>query len=622
MISGSTNIINPPFIRLEASTACQLKCPSCPTASGETGKKLGLGFLKFRDFKNIVDKNPFLSNIELSNWGEIFLNNELISIIEYAYRKNIALYADNGANLNDVTPDVLEALAKYRFRRITCSIDGASQESYSVYRVKGDFNRVIENIRAINRFKAKYKSPYPYLRWQYIVFGHNEHEIKKARHMSVDLDMEFYLKLSWEDLYGMPFSPVHNPELIRKESALGVANRDEFRKKFGYEYAMRDCCLEMWSKPQINIDGRVLGCPVNYWGDYGNAFEAGLKETLNNEKIRYAREMLMGRREGKAGIPCVQCKVYRGMKKTHTWMTEEETKKKFAKSRAIIMLENKVLGRVSTMELARKGAALINRIRPLRGLRDLHRVASAGFRRNPTAGLASRVDRLEIPLEPDETEGWKPYPIFRGRTPSLKDLSCHVSVLNQDRCPHLPHAHREEELLLMLSGEADLIFPDQDNPGHNLRHPIKTGEFVYYPAHFMHTLQTTGDSPAHYLMFKWNAARKIIRAELKFGHFPMAGTITEDDDTSKGFRPRRVFQGRTTFLKKLECHISTMMPGAGYDPHVDHYDVAIVVLEGEVETLGMRARPHDVIFYRKGKPHGMCNPGSIPARYIVFEFHA
>ncbi|MCK5215128.1 MAG: radical SAM protein, partial [Candidatus Omnitrophica bacterium] len=63
-------MILPRQIRWDASTVCQLKCPSCPTASGETRANLGAGFLKFADFKKILDENPWLSNVELSNWGE------------------------------------------------------------------------------------------------------------------------------------------------------------------------------------------------------------------------------------------------------------------------------------------------------------------------------------------------------------------------------------------------------------------------------------------------------------------------------------------------------------------------------------------------------------------------
>ncbi len=342
-------IIQPPRICLDASTVCQLKCPSCPTASGETGKKLGIGFLKFSDFKNIVDKNPWVSNIELSNWGEIFLNKELIKIVEYAYENNVALQAD--ANLNNVTEDILEALVKYGFRAITCSIDGASPETYSLYRVGGNFQQVIENIKTINKFKAQYNSRYPILYWQFIVFGHNEQEISKARRMARDLYMEFRLKLSWDDLYGNLFSPIKNAELVRKETGLGVASRSEFREKYGREYILRDCCLNLWINPHINYDGKVLGCCINYWDDYGNAFKDGLKECLNNEKINYARAMLMGKRESKMDIPCILCQSYKRMEENKNWLTNKEI---YAKKIAYILLENKVLGYYLTNQLARR----------------------------------------------------------------------------------------------------------------------------------------------------------------------------------------------------------------------------------------------------------------------------
>ncbi|MHA2219514.1 MAG: radical SAM/SPASM domain-containing protein [Candidatus Hodarchaeales archaeon] len=346
---GKKKTIRPQRIRLEASTICQLKCPSCPRASGEIRKSLGDGFLKFKDFKNIVDKNNWISHIELSNWGEIFLNKELINIVKYASMNNVALYADNGANLNDVNRAVLEDLVKYRFRRITCSIDGASQETYSIYRAKGNLQNVIENIKTINKFKAQYKSPFPILLWQFIAFGHNEHEIGKARKMARNLNMSFKLKLSWGDLYTESFSPIKNADLIRMETGLGVANRGEFKEKYRKEYALRNCCMYMWTNPQVNYDGRLLGCCVNYWDDYGNVFDDGLKECLNNEKINYAREMLMGKRESKMDIPCTQCKSYKQMKESKNWIKNEEI---YAKEIMYILIENNVLGYKLTSQLA------------------------------------------------------------------------------------------------------------------------------------------------------------------------------------------------------------------------------------------------------------------------------
>ena len=119
-------------IRIEACSICQLKCVEC-VQSKDMGV-VGRGYLKYKDYKQFVDRYPSFRQIELSNWGEIFLNPELKEIIEYSYKKNIALRAPSGVNLNTINEEMIEALVKYRFRYISVSIDGASNEIYQLYR--------------------------------------------------------------------------------------------------------------------------------------------------------------------------------------------------------------------------------------------------------------------------------------------------------------------------------------------------------------------------------------------------------------------------------------------------------------------------------------------------------
>jgi hypothetical protein len=65
-----------------------------------------------------------------------------------------------------------------------------------------------------------------------------------------------------------------------------------------------------------------------------------------------------------------------------------------------------------------------------------------------------------------------------------------------------------------------------------------------------------------------------------------------------------------------------MAPGAGYEPHIDSFDVAIIILDGELESVGQTLTPLGVFFYAAGEPHGARNPGAGVACYVVFEFHA
>jgi len=299
-------IIKPNHIALEASTACQLKCPSCSNAKGLIAKTLGTGFLKFNSFTKLINENPWIRSIELSNYGEIFLNPDLLKIIKYGYKKKLILLANNGVNLNTVSDDILEALVKYKFISMTCSIDGVTQKSYSIYRRKGNFEKVINNIKKLISYKNKYNSEFPHLRWQFIIFGHNIQELQAARQMANDLNMEFVLKSSWDET----FSPVKKKDLTKIKSR---------RKRF-FKWRRENICRMLWEGPQINFDGRVLGCCRNVKSDFGNAFTDGLINCLNNERINYARYMLLGKKEGRDDIPCTTCNIYIRRRQKADWL--------------------------------------------------------------------------------------------------------------------------------------------------------------------------------------------------------------------------------------------------------------------------------------------------------------
>ena len=232
--------------------------------------------------------------------------------------------------------------------------------------------------------------------------------------------------------------------------------------------------------------------------------------------------------------------------------------------------------------------------------------------------LPSACYPLGLPLEPDWEAGWKQYPQFKGSTRNGFDLSCHASVLIPGHCPHEPHSHAEEEILFMLSGEAELILPEEGAEGGRRR--LQSGEFVYYPAFFPHTLRATGSVPANYLMIKWSAETKPPFVPL--GFIPMNTQWPDAEHPGRdGYSARGLFEGPTNYLNKLHCHASCVEPGGGYESHSDDHEVAVLLIEGECEILGRRIGPGTVVFCTAGESHGMYNPGIARARYLVFEFH-
>ena len=249
-------MISPTTIRIEACSICQLRCPLCSNSSPES--IVGKGKLKLEDFKRLINDNPSILKVELGNKGEVFLNNELAEIIRYAYEKNITTSIGQGVNLNNASDEALEALVKNQTYRLRVSIDGATQETYRKYRIGGDLKQVIRNIYKINALKEKYHSCRPVLVYQFIVFGHNEHEMGRAMTLARMLKMNIHFKLN---RFPETF-PVKNRELVKRY--VGYFDRNEFFQKEGREYS-RQTCFQLWKSPQVNWDGKLLGCVPNTW---------------------------------------------------------------------------------------------------------------------------------------------------------------------------------------------------------------------------------------------------------------------------------------------------------------------------------------------------------------------
>lgn len=234
--------------------------------------------------------------------------------------------------------------------------------------------------------------------------------------------------------------------------------------------------------------------------------------------------------------------------------------------------------------------------------------------------LSTSIVPLNLPLEEQPGGGWKPYQLFGGPTRVVDHMNCHVSVLSSGCCPHPPHVHDEEELLIVLDGEAELIIADRPSAAGARIERVSPGSFAYYPAHQHHTIRNPGPGPVTYMMFKWHVnGAKAVPEPIGTGLFRYSEPMPEG---ASGWIVQPVTEGATSWLGKLHAHASWVSQGAGYDAHVDAYDVAIVTLSGRIETLGQEVLPNSVIYYAAGEKHGLRNVGDEPAHYLVFEFHS
>lgn len=246
-------------------------------------------------------------------------------------------------------------------------------------------------------------------------------------------------------------------------------------------------------------------------------------------------------------------------------------------------------------------------------------VAPPTYRRRHAWPIVSETHRLKTPLKPAPGQPWTPHRVFKGPTANVEFQNVHASVLLPGHMPHPPHAHVEEEILVVLDGRGEILLGEGPDPEKARRVPVEPGSFTYYPAYQFHTIRNSGPGPLSYLMFKWNGTPYEVE-----GALPMqvvhGAEIEPEPKPEKRYAAKHLFKGPTGYLGRLKAHISVMDPGGGYPVHEDKHDVAIVVLSGELMANEEKVEPHTLLYYSGGTPHGLRNTGNRPAKYLVFEF--
>lgn len=161
-----------PTIYIEISGFCNARCPWCITGSrtrtliksdelfGSKEGPLHAKFMTSEEFGKILDRLNNLgalapySNISLFNWGEPFLNPQLVDILRIMEKRQIYYsLSTNASRYVDISLSGLRML-----KIMTFSFSGFSQESYD--KIHGfDFEQTLNNVKKIVSDIKRCESP-------------------------------------------------------------------------------------------------------------------------------------------------------------------------------------------------------------------------------------------------------------------------------------------------------------------------------------------------------------------------------------------------------------------------------------------------------------------------------
>jgi radical SAM protein with 4Fe4S-binding SPASM domain len=260
----------PVIAQVEPTNFCNLTCPLCLTTSQTNSRPKST--LSFDTFKAFIDElGDYLLLIILWNWGEPFLNPDIIKMIKYAKSKNILIHSSTNGNVK-FDNEKADELVKSGLDSLVFAVDGATQETYSKYRKGGDLNIVLENIRSVVRAKKRLSSKTPQLNVRFVVMQHNEKELPMVQKLADELEVDFFT------IKTVDLPPAHGDNLDNN-----YAPEDTRYRRYEYKpetYTRKEKlfeCMRPWKRITLDVSGEVVSCEY----DYNNSLSFG---NINKEK--------------------------------------------------------------------------------------------------------------------------------------------------------------------------------------------------------------------------------------------------------------------------------------------------------------------------------------------------
>jgi len=279
----------PYIIIIDPGNICNLKCPLCPT--GMRSKRVTRDYLQLNDFKNIVDNfKPYAYEIILHNWGEPFLNKDILAMIRYCADNNIG--SNLSSNMN-VLPFSGEDLVNSGLEYLIVSLDGTTQDVYSRYRINGNIDTAMANLQQILAAKKKLQSKTPVIEWQYLVMKHNVHQIEEAKKLATELDVDLLRFIP----VGLPFDTPNKLELAQEwyPNTSAVDGEQYIEDRF-LQKPIKGGCFYLYRSITITATGRAAPCCAVWKNEdnFGDILHSHFSEIWNNSSYQSARALFGG----------------------------------------------------------------------------------------------------------------------------------------------------------------------------------------------------------------------------------------------------------------------------------------------------------------------------------------
>lgn len=295
-----------PFsIAIEPTTACNLRCPECP--SGLRAFTRPTGKLQLDFFRQTIDRLQHkLLMLIFYFQGEPFLNPDFLKMVYYANQKGIyTITSTNGHFLDD---EQAKKTIKSGLDRLIISIDGTTQEVYEQYRKSGNLDLVLQGARNMVKWKKKLKSRTPHLIFQFLVVRPNEHQIPAVYELAQTIGVD-EVRLKTAQIYNYQNG---NPLIPTQERYARYQKMED--GTYQVKNKMLNHCWKLWHSCVITWDGKVVPCCFDKDAQHrlGDLKEDYIEHIWQGTAYaNFRKKLLLGRQKIDICTNCTEgCKVW------------------------------------------------------------------------------------------------------------------------------------------------------------------------------------------------------------------------------------------------------------------------------------------------------------------------
>lgn len=274
-----------PFVlHFELTNICNLRCPYCYTGRGiyETEK----GYLTFKNFTRVVDEmSGSLVLARLDGYGESLLHPDFFAMVRYLHDRNIVTALSTNFNVLDSRD--MGKLVGSGLDYLIIALDGADKATYERHRVGGNFDKVMENIKAVVAERQEKGSRTPYLEIQFLLFDSTADQLDRMKALAASSGVDRLLVKEARNEKNVP---------MRKKAA----------------YKVRPC-FWLWSVLNLNWQCDIKVCCDGLMErfSFANVLQTGVRDVWNCSALQSARKLFAENtgetRTKLEGCRCLSC---------------------------------------------------------------------------------------------------------------------------------------------------------------------------------------------------------------------------------------------------------------------------------------------------------------------------